>query len=428
MAGLPNNSNICALSQWRQLFASQSTARSVEAYAHWQAVERLGLPTCQNEYWKYTPLDKLLAHRFAYVTTRAVSSTVRDTLSLTMDAYRLVFINGRFAPALSDNDTGLWQIKIEEGATRRALSAPIQTEVFLHLIESLSQETTRIRLPAGKMAKRPLYLLHISQGSEDKEALNTLYYRHHIDIESCAKGQIIEHFTSIDSQKHFSGARTTFSVGDNANLTQIELAFESCASYHFSHNDIIIDRDATVRSSTFILGAELTQHQISAQLNGEGSNLTINSLLLPSGKGISDIRTYLEHNKGHCLSRQLHKIVARDRGKGVFNGLIKVAKHALKTDSQMANNNLLLDRLTEVNTKPHLEIYADDVKCSHSATVVQIDEKQMFYLRSRGITYKDAQQMIIYAFAEEVTETIGHEGVRNIVLARITDALDEGVT
>ncbi|MBT9433124.1 Fe-S cluster assembly protein SufD [Candidatus Sodalis endolongispinus] len=423
MAGLPNNSNARALTQWHQLFAGQSAARSADAYAHWRDVERLGLPTRQHEHWKYTPLDGLLAHRFTPAATRAVSAPVRDALSLTLAAYRLVFVDGRFAPALSDSDTGLWQIEVEEGAARRALPTPIQPEMFLHLTESLSQQTTRIRLPAGKVAQRPLYLLHISQGGEDNEALSTLHYRHHIDIESGAQGQIIEHFASVDAQGHFSGARTTLTIGDNAHLSHIKLAFESRASYHFSHNDISVGRDAVVRSSTFILGAGLTRHQTSAQLNGEGSDLAINSLLLTLGQDISDTRTYLEHNKGHCLSRQLHKVIARDRGKGVFNGLIKVAKHALKTDGQMTNNNLLLDRLAEVDTKPQLEIYADDVKCSHGATVGRIDEEQMFYLRSRGITREDAQQMIIYAFAAEVTEAIGHEGVRATVLARIADAL-----
>ncbi|KYP97481.1 cysteine desulfurase [Sodalis-like endosymbiont of Proechinophthirus fluctus] len=427
MAGLLNNSNTRVLTQWHQLFSGQRAARSAEAYTHWQDVERLGLPTRQHEHWKYTPLDGLLVHRFVPATARAVATADRDVLDLGLDACRLVFVDGHFAPALSDSDTGVWHVEVEEGAARKALPAPIQPEVFLHLTESLSQETTRIRLPAGKSAQRPLYLLHISQGSGDQETLSTLHYRHHLDIGASAHGQVIEHFVSMNAHGHFSGARTSMVIGDNAHLSYIKLAFESRASYHFGHNDISVGRDAVVCSSTFILGAGLTRHQTSAQLNGEGSNLSINSLLLPSGQDISDTRTYLEHNKGYCLSRQLHKVIARDRGKGVFNGLIKVAKHALKTDGQMINNNLLLDRLSEVNAEPQMEIYADDVKCNHGATVGRIDQEQMFYLRSRGITHKDAQKMIIYAFAAEVTETIGHDGVHDTVLARITDAL-QGVT
>lgn len=423
MAGLPSNSNTSVLTQWHQLFAEQSIARSAQAYAHWQGVERLGLPTCKHEHWKYTPLEGFLSHRFAPATTRVVTMADRDALSLSLDACRLVFIDGLFAPALSDSNTGLWHIEVEQGSACQPLPAPIQPEMFLHLMESLSRETTRIHLPAGKSASRPLYLLHINQGCKDKETLSTLHYRHHINIGAGAQGQIIEHFVSVDQQAHFSGARTSIAVGDNSHLSHIKLAFENRASYHFGHNDISISCDAVVRISTFILGARLTRHQTSVQLNGEGSDLSINSLLLPSGQDISDTRTYLEHNKGHCLSRQLHKVISRDRGKGVFNGLIKVAKHALKTDGQMTNNNLLLDRLAEVDTKPQLEIYADDVKCSHGATVGCIDEEQIFYLRSRGITHSDAQQMILYAFAAEVTGEIGHDAVCDIVLKCIAESL-----
>lgn len=424
MAGLlNNNSNARALKQLHQLFAGQSMAHSVEACAHWQDVQRLGLPTHKHEHWKYTPLDGLLAHRFITATNRVTSAADCNAFSLKLNACRLVFINGLFAPALSDSDTDVWQVENEEGAARRLLPPPIQPEVFLHLTESLSQETTRIYLPVGQIAHRPLYLLHISYGSKEKKTLSTLHYRHHLDIGAGAEGQVIEHFVSLNAQGHFSGARTSMIVGDNAHLSHIKLAFENRASYHFSHNDIRVGSDAVMHSNTIIIGTGLTRHQTSAQLNGEGADLVINSLLLPSVTDISDTRTYLEHNKGYCLSRQLHKIIACDHGKGVFSGLIKVPKHAFKTDGKMTNNNLLLGRMAEVYTKPHLEIYADDVKCSHGATVGQIDEEQMFYMRLRGITLEEAKQMIIYAFAAEVIDAIGNDTVRDTVLMRITDAL-----
>ncbi|MGD3711654.1 SufD family Fe-S cluster assembly protein, partial [Xanthomonas citri pv. citri] len=134
--------------------------------------------------------------------------------------------------------------------------------------------------------------------------------------------------------------------------------------YHFAHNDIVIGRDAQVSSTSFLLGAGLSRHNTSVQLNGENTQLSLNSLVLPMNAEVADTRSYLEHNKGYCLSRQLHKTISRDKGRAVFNGHIKVAQHALKTDGQMTNNNLLLGRLAEVDTKPQLEIYADDVKCS----------------------------------------------------------------
>ncbi|AEI75004.1 Fe-S cluster assembly protein SufD [Candidatus Moranella endobia] len=432
MAGLLNkrnnsrsniSSNTAALTQWRQLFFDHNCSPFTDKYAHWQDVERLGLPNGQHEHWKYTPLDGLLAHSFTPATTSLVSIDDLDELSLKIDACRLVFINGSFAPTLSDSHTGIWQVEVEKGAARRSLPVPIQPDMFLHLTESLSQETTNIRLPAGMVAQRPLYLLHLSQGSDDQANLSTVHYRHHLEVGANSQCQVIEHFVSINAHGHFSGARMSMAVDANAHLSHIKLAFESRASYHFGHNDISVDRAAVVRSSTFILGAGLTRHQTSAQLNGEGANIAINSLLLPSAADISDTRTYLEHNQGHCFSRQLHKVIARDHGKGVCNGLIKVAKNALKTDGKMTNNNLLLDRMTEVATQPKLEIYADDVKCSHGATVGRIDEEQIFYLRSRGIARKEAKQMIIYAFAAEVTDRICNDVVRDTVLTRIVAAL-----
>ena len=153
----------------------------------------------------------------------------------------------------------------------------------------------------------------------------------------------------------------------------------------------------------------------------------INSLMLPLDKEVCDSRTYLEHNKGYCQSRQLHKTIVRDRARAVFNGHIKVAKYALKTDGQMSNNNLLLGRLAEVDTKPQLEIYADDVKCGHGATIGRIDEEQMFYLRSRGIDEAAAQRMIIYAFAAELTEAINDETLKEAVMQRIAQRFPGGL-
>ncbi|WP_395479967.1 Fe-S cluster assembly protein SufD [Candidatus Curculioniphilus buchneri] len=427
MVGLPNNNHLSALHQWRKLFfEKQNNAQSTQAYTHWQSVERLGMPTHKHEHWKYISLKKFLAYYFSLV-THTVMTVDHNTFSLGLNAYRLIFINGFFIERLSDTETGVWHIEVEQGSRRKPLPSPIYSEVFLHLTESFSQETIRICLPSNRTASKPLYLLHISQGNEDKKTLNMMHYRHHIDIEMGARGEVIEHFVSMDQKGHFSGARTSITVGDNAHLNYIKLAFENHASYHFGYDDIIIGQNAVVRNRIFVLGSELARHQTSVQLNGEGSDLLINSLMLPFGESISNTSTYLEHNKGYCLSRQLHKIIAGNRGKGIFNGLIKVAKYALKTDSHMINNSLLMNRLAEVNTNPQLEIYTDDVKCSHGATIGCIDEEQMFYLRSRGIIRTDSQKMILSAFLAEVIEIIHHDTVREIIQARIEETFQEVV-
>lgn len=425
MAGLPTRSEN-ALQQWHHLFETGGERRSLQAQQHWQQLLRVGLPTRKQENWKYTPLDTLLAHQFVLPQPAELSADAINNVALAIDAVRLVFIDGRFVAGLSDSEHDLFTIQVTQAAERRELEAPIQPEVFLHLTESLAEEVTTIQLARGKAATRPLYLLHISSGSATGE-MNTSHYRHHLQLEEAAEATVIEHYITLNGAPHFTGARFTADVGNNAALTHYNLCFEDQSSYHFSHNDLTLGRDVRVQSHSFLLGAGLTRHNTSSKLEGEGSDLVINSLMLPLDKEICDSRTYLEHNKGYCQSRQLHKTIVRDRARAVFNGHIKVAKYALKTDGQMSNNNLLLGRLAEVDTKPQLEIYADDVKCGHGATIGRIDEEQMFYLRSRGIDAAAAQRMIIYAFAAELTEAISDETLKEAVMQRIAQRFPGGL-
>ncbi|WP_042958924.1 Fe-S cluster assembly protein SufD [Erwinia tasmaniensis] len=424
MAGLPTR-NDNALQQWHHLFETHGESRSMQAQQHWQQLLRLGLPTRKQENWKYTPLDRLLDNQFVQPEPAKLDADTIQSLALPIDAVRLVFVDGRFSSELSDGEHDLFTIQIAQAAERRELNAPVQPEVFLHLTESLAEQVTFIQLARGKAATRPLYLLHISSSSAGE--LNTSHYRHHLQLDAAAEATVIEHYISLSAAPHFTGSRFTAEVGDNASLAHYNLSFEDSSSYHFSHNDLTLGRDTRVQSHSFLLGAGLTRHHTSTQLNGEGSDLAINSLMLPIDKEVCDSRTWLEHNKGYCQSRQLHKTIVRDRGRAVFNGIIKVAKHALKTDGQMSNNNLLLGRLAEVDTKPQLEIYADDVKCGHGATIGRIDEEQMFYLRSRGIDEAAAQRMIIYAFAAELTEAIANETLKEAVMQRIAQRFPGGL-
>ncbi|MET6095286.1 Fe-S cluster assembly protein SufD [Klebsiella pneumoniae] len=364
MAGLPNSSN--ALQQWHHLFEAQGGPRTPEASQHLQQLLRLGLPTRKHEDWKYTPLDALLNGRFVADEGASLSAEQRDALALPLDAWRLVFIDGRYHPQLSD-DLAASGVEVSVDNQRQHLPDALQPEVFLHLTESLAQTVTRIRVPRNRRLDKPLLLMHITSGLAG-DALNTAHYRHHL----------------------------------------------------------LLGRDASAFSSSFLLGGQVLRHQTSTRLGGENSNLRLNSLAMPVKNEVCDSRTWLDHQVGYCTSRQLHKTIVSDKGRAVFNGLINVAPLALKTDGQMTNNNLLLGRLAEVDTKPQLEIYADDVKCSHGATVGRIDEEQLFYLRSRGIEQQAAQQMILYAFAAELTEAIRSDALREQVLARIGQRLPGG--
>jgi len=423
MAGLPNSSN--ALQQWHRLFEAQGKTRSEYAQQHLQHMLRLGLPTRKHENWKYTPLDGLLNSQF--VTRLAdVSPAQRDALALNIDAVRLVFVDGCYNPSLSDSTEGSG-FDVEINDNRQALPAPVQPDVFLHLTESLSPSVTHIRVKRNQRPAKPLLLLHITQGLEGDE-VNTAHYRHHVELAEGADATILEHYVSLNETAHFTGARVTMNVAANAQLHHIKLAFENPTCHHFAHNDLFMAADAAAFSHSFLLGGSVLRHNTSTQLNGENTTLRINSLAMPVKSEVCDTRTWVEHNKGYCNSRQMHKIIVNDKGRAVFNGMINVAQHAIKTDGQMTNNNLLLGRLSEVDTKPQLEIYADDVKCSHGATVGRIDDEQMFYLRSRGIDKQAAQKMIIYAFAAELTEALGDDELKEQVLARIGQRLPGGKT
>ncbi|EHX1269930.1 SufD family Fe-S cluster assembly protein [Escherichia coli] len=363
MAGLPNSSN--ALQQWHHLFEAEGTKRSPQAQQHLQQLLRTGLPTRKHENWKYTPLEGLTNSQFVSIAGE-ISPQQRDALALTLDAVRLVFVDGRYVSALSDATEGSgYEVSINDD--RQGVPDAIQAEVFLHLTESLAQSVTHIAVKRGQRPAKPLLLMHITQGVAGEE-VNTAHYRHHLDLAEGAEATVIEHFVSLNDARHFTGARFTINVAANAHLQHIKLAFENPVSHHFAHNDLLLADDATAFSHSFLLGGAVLRHNTSTQL----------------------------------------------------------AQHAIKTDGQMTNNNLLMGKLAEVDTKPQLEIYADDVKCSHGATVGRIDDEQMFYLRSRGINQQDAQQMIIYAFAAELTEALRDEGLKQQVLARIGQRLPGG--
>ncbi|ASV32831.1 Fe-S cluster assembly protein SufD [Candidatus Hamiltonella defensa] len=405
-----------------QLFEQKTTAPSHHKEAHWQALLKLGFPHAKHEDWRYTSLSRLLDHTFTLEKKSTVTPEKCRDLALFMvgQSHKLVFIDGHFIASLSEID----EIPYELLKRKQAVPAPVKPEFFLHLTESLSVENLVIRLAAGQKSKKPLYLLHISSGQETSP-LKMAHYRHHLLLEPGSEAEVVEHFVSLNAQRHFTGARLTASIGEEARLHHYKLAFENNQSDHFAHNDFVLASRASVHSAHFLLGAALTRHHTSVQLNGEGASASINSLLLPKEMELFDSRTHVEHNQIGCQSRQLHKTMVSKQGTAVFNGMIKVAPKAIQTDAHMINNNLLLNASAQVNTKPQLEIDADDVKCSHGATVGCIDNQQMFYLQSRGITHSQARKMILFAFASELTEGIKLDLVRESVLSRFSERLSE---
>ncbi|VFP84454.1 FeS cluster assembly protein SufD [Candidatus Erwinia haradaeae] len=423
---LTKNENI--LQQWKSIVQHRNTRHDIQANRSWMEVLRLGLPTSQQEGWRCTPLDRILDHNFTLAPPSELSSDIVEERSCRIDAVRLVFVDGLFSPVLSDSQHDPFDIHIiSSESPRMRLQTPIHPDLFLHLTESLVGQITFIHLSREKKTIRPLYLLHITTGSSS-DKLYTAGYRHYLQQDPGSELTVIEHYVTLNNLPHFTAARFTANISNYSTLKHYYLAFEDCKSYHVSHNDLHLGNGARAESHSFLLGSGVTCHQTSSQFQGEESHLRVNSLMLPMDTEICENRTWLEHIKGLCHSHQLHKTIVCDSARAIFNGMIKVYKHANKTYGQMNNRNLLLGSCAAVDTQPQLEIYNDDVKCGHGATVEYINEEQMFYLRSRGVHKDIAQRIIINAFFSELTELIPDVILKNTIIQRIHNRFLGGVS
>ncbi|MDA0149157.1 Fe-S cluster assembly protein SufD [Vibrio sp. LaRot3] len=418
MAGLPVKSD--TLAPLTDLIESRLPKLAEAQSQHWQQATELGLPNNKHEDWKYTSLESFKQIDFS--SQSAANVTEQDIVAkrLDIDAHLLVFIDGQFTPALSDYATAqVTPIADYQGE----LPAAISPEIFLHLTEAFNQSGVVIEVDRKNATEKPWYILNVETLTQGGMAQT----RNHLKLGTSSHACVIEHFVTLNETapalNHYVGSRLTIDVADNSQLAHYKICQGSVNSHHFAHNDIHIGRDAEVDSQTFMLSGQVIRHHTSAALNGENSELNMNSLSLPVSDQTYDTRTYLEHNKGHCTSEQLHKIIGQGQSKSVFNGMIKVAQHALKTDGQMENHNLLLSEHCEINSKPQLEIYADDVKCSHGTTTGALSKEQIFYLQARGIGQEQAEQMITLAFAGEVTEEIEIDQIKQVVFAQVVDKL-----
>ncbi|MFD2177540.1 Fe-S cluster assembly protein SufD [Veronia pacifica] len=424
MAGSPVNNNPELV--LKRLKSGREDDFDDYANAHWLNAIDLGLPGKKDEDWKYTSLDAFSELDFTGNRYAALTKAGVDQHRLDFDSYLLTFVDGEFRPALSDFDQDDIQVVPLSDSTKQQLPEPVLPEFFLHVTEALNQSGVSIHVSGS--AEKPIYVLNMV--SQCQQGMS--HIRNHLSIASGGEACVIEHLVSltepfcdkrVDGNGHFTSSRLTMNVGDNAKLDHYKLIQGADRHFHFGHNDIRAGRDTRVQSQTFLLSGKMIRHHTSAVLDGENSELMINSLSLPCDGQTYDTRSYLEHNKSHCNSHQLHKIIAQDTAKAVFNGMIKVAPNALKTDGQMDNHNLLLSDDAEVNTKPQLEIYADDVKCSHGTTTGSLSSEQLFYLRTRGIEKVEAERLITQAFAGEVTEAIEIPDIQEYVFRLVLEKL-----
>jgi len=371
-----------------------------------------GLPTRKDEDWQYTALMPLFKHSFEVKQAKAVTLAAIEPFLPELDVIRLTFVDGVFSEELSagfDFIPDALSIEMADADAIQGINLAEQVDAFQLMNEMLLDQGLALSLEKGQALEVPLHILHVQTQPEQLTNLRT-----QIDLSENSEMTLIQQFVSLEAgQSALINDLAKITVAENARFKQIVLQDMNPESFYFA-NQFFEQAASSVIETLYIgLGCEISRHQNYLMMLGEHAESMQNSIGLGTGKQVIDSRTSTTHQAAHCDSRQLHKLVLDDQSRGVFNGMIHVVKGAQKTDGQMDNKNLLLSKTAKVDAKPQLEIYADDVKCSHGCASGQIDEQQVFYAQARGIRKADALQLITRAFLLEPLDSLSNLTLRN---------------
>jgi Fe-S cluster assembly protein SufD len=383
----------------------------------------LGFPTTRNEEWKYTNTVPFLRNPYE-LAGPAPADTVKELLAdapfAALDPARAVIVNGLYSPELStagDFPEGVIVTSLAEALSRRpevaerhlAKYAGYEDNAFVALNTAFAADGALIEIPNGAVVERPIVLLFVSSGGGRTVA----HPRTLVLAGRDSQAAIVEVYIGRNESEYFTNAVTEMVAGEGAVIEHYKLQREADRAFHFGALQVQQARSSSVVSHNVTLGGALARNEISAVLNGEGAECALNGLFLATVTQHVDNYTTMDHAMPRCNSHELYKGILDGAAQGVFHGRIIVRKDAQKTDAIQRNRNLLLSEKAVINTKPQLEIYADDVKCTHGATIGQVDADAVFYLRSRGIAREDARNLLTYAFANEMLERMKLEAVRS---------------
>jgi len=397
----------------------------------------LGFPTKRDEEWRFTNIAPVLSRPFRPAAALpAHSYTRKDVDRLAAPAAnRLVFINGYFDASLSDVPAvekgilgNLADIKRSHGDRIAALMGKGVTGAengFTALNTSFMSDGFCLILPKGCALDEPVAMVYLSTGSEKDFSTHP---RNLIVLEEGASATILEYFANEAENSYLTNSVTEIVLGKQSRLEHDKIQLESGRSFHFAAMHVRQSRSSTYVSNNIALGGSIARTDITAILDDEACECTLNGLSLGTGTQLIDNHTTIDHASPNCNSWEMYKAVLDGESHGVFNGKIFVRKDAQKTDAKQTNQTLLLSDTAVIDTKPQLEIFADDVKCTHGATVGQLDEESIFYLRTRGISREDARDVLTYAFAREVVAEMHFPSVQERLENIIHDRLYEGRT
>jgi Fe-S cluster assembly protein SufD len=389
----------------------------------------LGFPTTKNEDWHYTSVAPIVEEEYTLLPIRT-GDLKRDDLAPfafgRSDWHTMAFVNGRYAPELSDVDRLPSGVRVWDLATawttapaaveRVGTLASYDVHSFTALNTAFMNDGAVVEIAKDVRLDRPIHLLFITDAIAAK---GMIHPRNLIILGRRAKATIVESYVSPSDALYFTNAVTELSIGEGATLDHYKIQRESRRAFHVGTVESDQARDSHLFSFSFATGGVLVRSNVYTTLDGEGAGATLNGLYMLDGEQHCDHQTQIIHAQPNCFSRELYKGILDGRSHGVFNGKVFVHPIAQKTDGKQTNKTLLLSETAHVDTKPQLEIFADDVKCTHGATVGQIDQQALFYMKSRGVNRDLARRLLTYAFAADVLETLEDTAVKS-TLERMT--------
>lgn len=406
-------------------FAQQQDASALLAGVREQGLAdfaEMPFPTRKTEDWKYTNLRALTQ---ADYNQAAASFDVEDPEALysvnDLNAIRLVFVNGAFASELSDDaqQSGLSVVQFTEAneaqqaiiQARLAKTCVTDRNLFAALNNGFANDGLLIHVEKNQRIEQPIQVVHISTRQQSEA---TVFARHLLVLENHAEATIIEQFVSTDEEQNTAvNQLTEVVIEDGAKLNHYRLHTEQETSIHLGALHVDLNRDSQFESYQMALGGKIKRLDVVVNHNQSGSHCEMAGVYLPKHTQQVDFHTYIEHKAPHCTTNEVYRGIMADQSKAVFNGRIHIHPDAQKTLAELSNRNLLLSNKAEINTKPELEIYADDVRCAHGATVAQLDEKARFYLQSRGVSRQEAEVMLSFGFINELLDSMPVEALRN---------------
>jgi len=390
--------------------------------AAFDAFRRLGFPTTKNEDWHYTSVAPIVEHDFLHITTPSGDVRPAALAPFTFgrsDWHSLVFVNGRFAPELSQTNAlprGLRVLDLRrawreapELVEQLAQITSYDDRAFTALNTAFMHDGSVVHVERDVEVEKPIHLLFVTDAVAAKSMMHP---RNLIVIGRHAKATVIESYVSLSDAVYFTNAVTEVAIGEGASLHHYKMQREGMRAFHVGTIETHQARDSHYVSFSLAMGGSLTRTNVYTTLDGEGCGSTLNGLYMLDGEQHCDHQTMIVHAQPNCYSRELYKGVLDGQSHGVFNGKVYVDPIAQKTDGKQTNNTLLLSDKAQIDTKPQLEIFADDVKCTHGATVGRLDEQALFYMKSRGVSRELARRLLTYAFAADVLETIEQQSVR----------------